>query len=37
MDVYPSRRAGIRKHRMAALNNIIACGDRYRSAGAFLD
>jgi hypothetical protein len=38
MDVYPSRNAGIREHRMAAWQNkLIACGDRLRSAGAFLD
>jgi len=37
MDVYPSRRADIRKHRMTALNKLIACGDRFRSTGAFLD
>jgi hypothetical protein len=37
MDVYPSRRADIREHRMTASNNPIACGDRFRSAGVFLD
>jgi len=36
MDVYPSRRAGIRTHRVPALEKLIACGDRSRSAGAFL-
>jgi len=36
MDVYPSRRAGSRKHRVPALAKLIARGDRTRSAGAFL-
>jgi hypothetical protein len=39
MDVYPSRNVDIRKHRMPAPHNnkLNACGDRLRSAGAFLD
>jgi len=39
MDVYPSRNVDIRKHRMPATHNnkLNACGDRERSAGAFLD
>jgi len=38
MDVYPSRNVDIREHRVPALHNkLIACGDRLRSAGAFLD
>jgi hypothetical protein len=39
MDVYPSRNVDIRKHRMPAPHNNLlnACGDRLRSAGAFLD
>lgn len=38
MDVYPSRNVDIREHRMPALHNkLIVCGDRLRSAGAFLD
>ena len=38
MDVYPSRNVDIREHRVPALlNKLIACGDRLRSAGAFLD
>jgi hypothetical protein len=39
MDVYPSRNVDIRKHRMPAMHNnkLNACGDRLRSAGAFLD
>jgi hypothetical protein len=38
MDVYPSRNVDIREHRVPALQNkLIACGDRLRSAGAFLD
>jgi hypothetical protein len=38
MDVYPSRNVDIREHRVPALlNKLICCGDRLRSAGAFLD
>jgi hypothetical protein len=38
MDVYPSRNAGIREHRVAATHNkLIASGDRLRSAGVFYD
>jgi hypothetical protein len=38
MDVYPSRSVDIREHRMPALRDkLIVCGDRQRSAGAFLD
>ena len=39
MDVYPSRNVDIHKHRMPAPHNNLlnACGDRLRSAGAFLD
>jgi hypothetical protein len=38
MDVYPSRNVDIREHRVPALHNkLIVCGDRLRSAGAFLD
>jgi len=38
MDVYPSRNVDIREHRVPALHNkLICCGDRLRSAGAFLD
>jgi hypothetical protein len=38
MDVYPSRNVGTRVHRMPALRDkLIVCGDRLRSAGAFLD
>jgi hypothetical protein len=38
MDVYPSRNVGIREHRIpAAHNNLTVCGNRLRSAGAFLD
>jgi hypothetical protein len=38
MDVYPSRNVDIREHRVpASHDNLIVCGDRLRSAGAFLD
>jgi hypothetical protein len=38
MDVYPSRNVDIREHRMPASHyKLIVCGDRLRSAGAFLD
>ncbi len=38
MDVYPSRNADIREHRMPALHHqLIACGHRQRLAGAFPD
>ena len=38
MDVYPSRNVDIREHRVPALHNkLTVCGDRLRSAGAFLD
>ncbi len=38
MDVYPSRNVDIREHRVPALQyKLICCGDRLRSAGAFLD
>jgi hypothetical protein len=38
MDVYPSRNVDIREHRVPALQNkLIVCGNRLRSAGAFLD
>jgi hypothetical protein len=38
MDVYPSRNVDIREHRVPASHyKLIACGDRLRSAGAFLD
>jgi hypothetical protein len=38
MDVYPSRNVDIREHRMPAMHHkLIVCGDRLRSAGAFLD
>ena len=38
MDVYPSRNVDIREHRVPALHyKLICCGDRLRSAGAFLD
>ncbi|BBD79066.1 hypothetical protein ALSL_0395 [Aerosticca soli] len=38
MDTYPSRNAAIREHRMTASPEPSnACGDRLRSAGAFLD
>jgi hypothetical protein len=38
MDVYPSRNVDIRSLRVPApQNNKNACGDRLRSAGAFLD
>jgi hypothetical protein len=38
MDVYPSRNVDIRSHRVPASHNKLlnACGDRLRSAGAFL-
>jgi hypothetical protein len=36
MDDTPSRSVDIRTLRMPASNNLNACGDRYRSAGAFL-
>jgi hypothetical protein len=36
MDDTPSRYVDIRTIRMPALNHLNACGDRYRSAGAFL-
>jgi hypothetical protein len=37
MDVYPSRNVGTRSLRMpASYNTLNACGDRLRSAGAFL-
>ena len=36
MDVYPSRNVDIREHRVPATHeNLNACGDRLRSAGAF--
>ncbi len=38
MDVYPSRNVDIREHRVPASHyKLIVCGDRLRSAGAFLD
>jgi hypothetical protein len=38
MDDYPSRNVDIREHRVPALHHkLIVCGDRLRSAGAFLD
>jgi hypothetical protein len=38
MDVYPSRNVDIREHRVPASHNkLMICGDRLRSAGAFLD
>jgi hypothetical protein len=38
MDVYPRRNVDIREHRVPASHyKLIACGDRLRSAGAFLD
>jgi hypothetical protein len=38
MDVYPSCNVDIREHRMpASPYKLIVCGDRLRSAGAFLD
>jgi len=38
MDDNPSRHVDIREHRMPASHHkLIACGDRLRSAGAFLD
>jgi hypothetical protein len=39
MDVYPSRNVDIRSLRMPTPHNnkLNACGDRLRSAGAFLD
>jgi hypothetical protein len=38
MDTYPSRNAAIREHGMTASpDQSNACGDRLRSAGAFLD
>ena len=38
MDVYPSRNVDTREHRVPAMHNkLICCGDRLRSAGAFLD
>jgi hypothetical protein len=38
MDVYPSRNVDIREHRVPASRDTLnACGDRLRSADAFLD
>jgi hypothetical protein len=38
MDVYPSRNVDIRVHRVPASHDMLnACGDRLRSADAFLD